>query len=1134
LNEIRDSHRETLSSIDEVSGALFKVKLANKLGCESNELSTQQMVCPKHRLGMIIGKNGANIVQIEQNCKVSMDVNKLTEKVTLTGSESSVQKAVAEIEKIIRTEDIEVDLAKPILDYLCGKYVKVMEEIRKEYSDVYIDVKRNTGKLTIRGEPEKIDVVKGKITGIVIVSQQRELVGKEPAIILGTKGATIDRLCSEHAVSIEIEKKSDDSAAAIVSGPPSTVEEVLNEIDEMLNDSKEVTDIIHVDVIIKNILLADSGRHIKALQSKVNESLSEGGGGNCYLSMSKSLVTKDHPELIVKTKQAILSAAIDRTRACLKELDSLVVKLKVDMYVVPVIIGKGGETIKKLTAGKSAFVEVDRNTGDIWYAATTADVRDEVGKDVNDLVENNTVLRVESDPGTLQTQFREMNRSGIKKQLTDNGVWIDIDDVKACYILRGKEDAIEEGKNTILEYISKNQMAAIPMTDEDRDSLLSGGKACKLNVLSEEFDVKINIDRTNYVATVRGSQDKVDLAAKKLNQYLNGGDGHSVARLPVTEQVVGVVIGKGGKTRQELEKKYEGVSINISKSFMITIRGPDQSVTDCRVEIAKMIASARVSEIVTLSAEQMEILEKKDFVKKIAQQTSVGLTVDGTKVTAKGSFYDVRDSVSLLNELITGEYKTTIELDAPQYAKVRNTARDLSHFQRMEAVSSATIQLDLSSGSIVISGKRINVKKGKDQIYGFLDFVLPGEISRTKITKPLYGTVGQASRLADITARAGGLAAYLDRDLGEVILRSPDPEKVKVGTELVQQMIKDAEKLAFVLEVSAADSWIMAAVIGKKGAQVSALTAKYPGCKIDFNKDARTITVTGDSEETVQSAKEAVLAVVEKVKAENVFLCIPEKYVSHFVGKGGAHVKELSAKYGADIQRIQKGEFNFKITGEAPKVGAAKKGIEEWLDEKEKAATPLSYKLEQDSDVGIIIRQKGLVANAVQEEFHCKVDIDKKSLIVTIRGPNEEIRQAAMNRLKEVVAKEKSDIAAAREAAAAAVVTNGDSGHDAAESSTTTDEVAVSTNGVASPHTEVRSVLSAADPNKSVPEPEDAGSDGKKESGSEYPSQPVGLPPATNGDKKKKKKKKKPKVDESIEKGTETGKSLFAMLMSGN
>jgi rRNA processing protein Krr1/Pno1 len=832
--------------------------------------------------------------------------------------------------------------------------------------------------------------------------------------------------------------------------------------------------------------------------------------------VNKDHIAKDHPEVLVRTKRLLRRTAYDLTVAGLKEIDDLIVRLTVDTFVIPKIIGKGGETIKKLTEGKAAFVEVDRNTGEVSYGATTAEVRDELGRDLNELMESNSVLRLKADPATLNSHFREMSRSGLKKQLNDMDVWFSADEEKGCFILRGKKEVLEQGKTTIEDYIAKNYMAELSITDEDRDSLLIGGKGSKISLFAEEFDVKLNIDRAHFVLTVRGTQENVDQAAKKLDQFINGGDGYSVAKLAVNDQVVGVIIGKGGKRRQQLEKKYEGVSITISKSHVVTVRGPDQAVADCRVEIGKMIASARVTQSIPVSSEQKEILEKKDFARKIAQQTSVAMTVDGDKVIAKGFFYDVRDSVSLVNEMLTGEYKTAIELDASQFAKVRNAVRDPTHFERMEEGSGASVQLDLAAGSIAVSGKRTNVKKAKDQIFGFLTFLLPGDFGRLKIAKPLLGSVGQASVLAEISARAGGLAAYLDRDLGEIILRSQDHQKVKLGTELVEEKIKEAERLVYVLEVSASFSWVLAALSGKKGTQLSALTAKYPGCKIEVSRETRTITVVGDSEETVQAVKEAVLAAVEKAMAENVVFFIPEGYVSSFVGRGGSHVKELSAKHGVDIQRIQREHFNFKVCGEVAKVAAAKKDIDDWLVKKEKSSTPLTFTLDRDSDVAVILGSKGAVARSIQEEHSCRVDVDRKSLVVTVRGPSEEQREAAVKEMKALLAKAREE-AAARQAAGNGMLEQHDVEPSAAPDGASECQPAPSPTGMPSTADQPSPPAAAA-----------ADEDKNNSRGSEYPVQPVGITaPAKNGGEKTKTKK----MDPSIDTGTESGRNLYAMLV---
>lgn len=1061
------------------------------------------MNCPKHRVGMVIGKNGSMMKQIQDLCKVSMDVDKDTDIITITGSEASLERAMKEIEIIIRMEDEEINIGKSASNYLMAKYVTVLQQLREEYQGAHIDVNRSGGKLLIRGNPEQLKEIKAKISELDITSKERQLVGREFNIILGKKGATIDRLCSEHSVTIEVDKVNNGLTTATFTGPSSVVVALLNDVEELMNDNREVVEVININIITKNIILAENGRHIKAIQARIIEGIPN---GNCYVSVNKDHIAKDHPELLVKAKQSVISEALQFAHDVMKEFDQLFAKFTVDPYVIPRIIGKGGETIRKMTGGKPAFVEVDRVSGEICYGATTVEVLDDVRKEIEEVIDNNSVLRIKSHPDILKRQYSELSRAGIKNKL--NGiVWLDIDENDSCYIVRGKKQDLHKGKAAIEDYIVSNQLDEVPITQEDGEALLVGGKTSKIVQFSEDVGVKLQIDRERLCVVVRGPQDKVDEAVKKINQYLNGGDGNSVAKLTVSEQVVGIIIGKGGKTRQQLEQKYDGVTINISKAHVVTIRGPDQAVADCRIEVGKMVASARVIQSISISDEQKESLEKKGYIKKIGLHVPVGLSIVDNKVVVKGTFHDVGDAMSLLNEMLTGEYKIYIELDASQFIKVRNTARDQSHFERMTTECGAKVELDLIGGSISISGKRSNVKRAKDQVYGFLDFILPNEISRVKITKPLFLSVGQASALAQISAEAGGVTVYLDRDLSLIVLRSIDEEKVKKASELIKQKIELAERLAYVLEVSASDSWILPIIIGKNGSKVSLLRAKYKGCRIDVSKESRTITIVGESEDIVQEVREAILAAIETARSENAFVFIPNTYVPQFVGKGGSHVKELSAKYEVEIQRVKKGLHNFNIGGEASKVKTAKGAIDTWLVTQEKANATLTLSLEKERDAAVVIGQKGVVARSIEEDYKCRIDVDKKTLTVTVKGGSEDQREAAVNKMKELVAKD-------REETIARQVLAKEKKKDNAE------HVAVDDG------TKINDLISKCDGLDTLIAKEDD----KKPPSNQFPTKPVGIaetPKNRNG-----KKKKKKKIDTSVNEGTEAGKSLFAMLLS--
>jgi len=1077
------------------------VKLANKLGCCTAELSTKEMNCPQNRVGMVIGKNGSMIKQIQDACKVSMDVNKTTDKITITGNSASIQRAVKEIECIIQMKEEEIVIEKSLLNYLTAKYVNVIQLLREEYSGAFVDVSRAEGKLLIRGSPEQLTVIKGKIYGLDITSKERQLAGREYAVILGKKGATIDRLCSEHLVSIEVVKVNNCFTSAIFTGPPIMVEAVLNDVEELMYDNREVVEVISINIITKNILLAEGGRYMKAIQERLIKSIPD---GNCYLSVNNDFIAKDHPELLVKAKQTMISEALQFARDVIQEFDELVVKFTVDPYVIPKIIGKGGETIRKMTSGKSVFVEVDRISGEICYGATTVELLDDVRIEIDEVIDNNSVLRIKSDPAILKRQYRELGRAGIKNEL--NGiVWLDIDEGDSCYIVRGKKQDLDKGKAVIEDYIVNNQVGEVPITDEDREALLVGGKTSKIVQFSEEFDVKLQIDRGKFCVIVRGRQDNLEEAVKKLNHYLNGGDGHSVAKLSVTEQVVGIIIGKGGKTRQQLEQKHDGVLINISKAHVVTIRGPDQAVADCRVEIGKMVASARVIQSIHISGKQKESLEKKNYIKIIGLQIPVTLSIVDDKVVVKGTFHDVRDAVSLLNEMLTGEYKTSIELDASQFIKVRNTARDQLHFERMETACEAKVELDLTAGSISVSGKRSNVKRAKDQVYGFLEFILSNQIHRIKITKPLFMSVGQASALAEISAQAGGVSVYLDRDLSLIVLRSTDGEKVKIATKLIKQKIELAERLAYVFEFSTSDSWILPVIIGKHGSKVSLLRAKYQGCKIDISKESRTITIVGESEDIVKEVREAVLAAIETAHSENIFISIPDSYLPQFIGRGGTHVKQLSAKYDVEIQKTKRGQFNFKIGGDASKVKTAKEATNLWLVTQERANATTALSLEKERDVAVIIGSKGAVARSIEADYKCSINVDKKTLIVTVKGGSEEQREAAVTKMKELVSKDHLEIIA-RQVLAAKVE------KDNIEFKVVKDE---------------SKIVGQSSKNDCF-DALKADEDEKKTLSNEFPNKPVGIAKILKSGNGKKKKK----IDASVNEGTEAGKSLFAMLMS--
>jgi polyribonucleotide nucleotidyltransferase len=990
------------TSLGEIEAALTKVKLANKLGCTTQELIATQIGCPKEKIGAIIGKKGSMIKKIEAATNVNIDVDKDTNGITVLGNQASIDIARAEIDKLIRTEAVEVDAPKRLLSYLGEKHISVIQDLREANDDVTIDILRRNGKLTLRGVPERVEEVKKTILGLDVVTKERKLEGRELSIVIGKKGATIGGLVLKHKVSIDVEKTDNTSNTAVLIGPPSLVDAALSDIEILISENQEVAEKIHVDLILKRILLYNKGRNMKALQRKVNETFKE-SDGNCILSFDTEHPEKIDALLVVKARQSIASTASELTKAGLKEFENLILHTIVDPYIVPRIIGKNGESIKKLTEGKPCFIEVSRTTGNVSLGATTVEELTSLESEINELVSINSILRLDADPATMKAQYREFNRSNSKAEM-NSLVSLDLDTKNKCFIIRGKKNDLEKAKALLESYLVNNCVDEVPITANDLVDLLSGGRGSMISRLSNELEANLRADRDRKVIIVRGTKENVRAAKAKLDQFLNGGDGHSVVKVSVTANIVGGIIGKGGKNRQQMERKY-GVSVQISDSHVVAIRGPEEKVAECKIEVLKMVATARVTQTLPVTEDQQKSLENNGTLKRVMREIPTQINFEDGNATVRGYFYDVRDAVALLNEQLLGEYRSFIEFDAFQFAKVSATAHDPSHFERIGTETSATVSLDSDGLSIVVSGNRSNVKKAKDQVFEFLSFVLPGEIERIEISKPLQTSVGQATSLAEITATVGGATIYLDRDLGSIVIRSTDQDQLKRARSLIQEKVEEAEKLVYVLQLEPSDSWLLPLIVGKNGNRISPLE-ENSGCEVDVSKESRTVTIRGETEDKVAELRELLARVIEKARRENSFFSVPEAAIAAFIGKGASNVKELSTEYGVDIQRLRKGKDQFKISGDEQKIENVKGAIGDWLSKWEESRANIQISVEKQL-IAAVLGTKGETARSIEQDFGCRVDIDRDALTITLRGGNKAKRQGALEKIEAIIAKEK-------------------------------------------------------------------------------------------------------------------------------
>jgi rRNA processing protein Krr1/Pno1 len=656
----------------------------------------------------------------------------------------------------------------------------------------------------------------------------------------------------------------------------------------------------------------------------------------------------------------------------------------------------------------------------------------------------------------------------------------------------------------------------VEIAAEDEPTLYTGGAESPIQKFQETYGAEMNVIRSRFVVVVKGQKPKVEAAVKRLRLFLHGGEGFTVARISVTEQALGVVIGKSGSKRAELEKKHEGVNLFIHRSNRITIRGPEDAVEACRVDILRLVSSVKVQQTMSLTPEEHEVLlSKPDALKRATYGIPVQVTVAEDSVKIRGFYSDVRDAQTFIKEVITGTYEAFIELEASELSCVRGACRDPSHFQRIQETSGAEIKLDLPSNSIIVCGKRSNVRKGKDLVVRFIEFLLPASFVRLKVSKPLHATVGEASALADLAASSGATIT-LDRDVNSIFIQSSDPEKVKKASDILKAKIKEAERFAFVISLEASDAWLIPLIIGKGGNRANTLRLDT-GCHIDINKVDRTISVTGDDEANVAKAREQLENIIDESRRQCAFVELPEDLIAAFVGRGGSHIRSFSSENHVEIERMRKEPTKFKITGEEDNVEKASKAFKEWIDHWEMRQAGQTIAIEK-SAIGAVLGKNGSVIDALQKEFNCKVEINREDLTLTVRGGTEEQREKAIEKISHIVGedRERANGHGRRERGQ-----HGNSNHQGDSHATNHDN------------------------SKPAPKSNDSMStlDSRKDRSAEFATRPVGLTIVEKDASKPKNKKKNRNTnkgnnaqdisdEQTLQVGSSAGRSLFNLLVS--
>jgi len=992
VSTLRTSFRSIQAQIAELESALSKVELAKRLGCSTTDLAEHVLDCPANKLGQVIGKNGSNLKQLEKETGCQIDVDKKGSQVHLHGSVVAIQAAVEELENITLSIEETVRLPEAVHTHLYGKRTAALLKLQSLYPKVHFDLSRQSFTITLRGKPEIVALVKDSILGINVEMETMKLEGRETALVLGKQGVTVKQLVEEHNVAIDVTKESGDKDSSVVKivGTSMNVASAKAAIQDILFNNEEVEVSIIVDALTRNKLLSDSGLLIKQLQEEVKGKCNHNNTMMNFEKLSKEEVKSSSTStLFIKAPRMGIDSAMLVVKARVESYEANIFTMEVDGALIPLIIGKKGETINKLRSlGPGAEIHVEKTTGEIKILGSE-EATMAIKNAIDDIVANNQIVNVAVDESMLGLIFGHQGKE-LKEEIQALDVSMANGSSRKYIKLRGQIEKITEAASILRDFVDNNYTVEMTHEAEDTEVLMNGGANSILNKIQTDHGVKVTSLKHRRMVVIRGTQDSAEKAEQDLKMFLYGGNGTAVSKIVIAGNAIGMVIGKGGSNIAKLRSNHGGVTISVGRSSnCICIRGGEDEVMSCRSEILRSVATTAMSESLQINKEDYENFSKPGMRTKIISDIPVSLDVKQSSIKIRGKCADVNDAKALLEDFITGIYKSCVVVSPFQFDRVSKCMEEL---ERIRDTTKTQITCEKNTSAVHITGKRPSVKKAKVLLTNILEDLFPSQFTKVKMAKPLVQPVGNVEVLAEIAAESG-CAVSLDRDTNSLLLHSSCSISVSTAVNLCEIRIKDCEKLTRVIRIDPHESWLLPKFLGKGGEVVSQLQTECD-CKISIWKDELMVCISGNDEENVAKAKQLYDAIANQARKEHVYFEIPESAINVFVGKSGSNMKNLAKTHQVQIERVKKSTTKIRVFGDETCVNNAISAVKAWVDKWEAKNKGNIMVLESGEIEFLLSRSKFLIRD-VEKKHGVKIEADPTRCTVVVRSKLNSAREAA-------------------------------------------------------------------------------------------------------------------------------------------
>jgi len=492
---------------------------------------------------------------------------------------------------------------------------------------------------------------------------------------------------------------------------------------------------------------------------------------------------------------------------------------------------------------------------------------------------------------------------------------------------RGKSTTVTQVFKVPLEERRLAQLKDSVLGDEQqgicRDIMVKTGAAIEISCAK---DLSLTI-------MVTGKQDAVAQARRMVLARLQT---QAQIEIHIPREHHGFILGKGGKTLQNLELQT-ATKITITRdSDVIKIVGTKEGVDRARHEI-QVISDEQAK----LAFERLAIPKtyhpficgpNNEIVKKIMEQTGVVInipppTMHKDEMTVAGE----KEGVATAVKMITNIYE-----------------------EKKRKTTTVSIEVRKTQHKYVIGPKR--------------------------------STIQEILALTGVSVEV----PHPDSDSETITLRG-DPDKLGMA---LTQVYEKANSVIFA-EVEA-PRWLHRFIIGRKGQNIRKITQDLPKVHVEFSGEKDAIVLDGPPDE-VERAREALETFIRELIASMAFaeIHVDQKFHPHIIGKNGVNVMRIKSETGTSIIIPSN-----NVKSNCIRIEGSPQGVEVAKNEILMMAKKLENEKTRDVIIDhrfhrTIIGAKGDRIKEVRDKYP-EVQISfpessQKSDVVSLRGPREDV-----------------------------------------------------------------------------------------------------------------------------------------------